>query len=377
VSSKINNYINHIVFVLDASSSMNHLTEKVITVVDKQVKYFAQRSKELDQETRITIYVFANDVRCLVWDKDVLRLPSIRAFYRPNGSTALIDGTLMALNDAALIPEKYGDHAHLIYVFTDGEENASTLHGRHYHHGFGPAPEVIDHLRKRLNSLPDNVTVGCLVPNQHGVFEAKRFGFPAGNISVWDATTERGMEEAGETMRAATDSYMQARTTGVRSTTKLFDISSAKVNAQAILDAGLKPLDEDKYNLVQIGVWPGQVKPDNYDEKKRRKPWKAHGGRIDEFVQNVNGGKYFAGQAYYQLVEGKRERIQASKKIAVVNKKTDRVYVGSGARKLLGLPDDMEATVTPTASDEYQVYVQSKSPNRLLVPGCRLLILDK
>jgi hypothetical protein len=377
----ISNYINHIVFVLDASSSMSHLKQKTVQVVDNQVAYFAKRSKEMDQETRTTIYGFADTAKNIVWDKDVLRLPSIREFYEPHGNTALIDATLLALDDAAKIPEMYGDHAHLIYIVTDGQENASgreeARRSGQSAYFWGTPQNLIDKLHKRLTNLPENVTVGLLVPDQSSVFEAKRFGFPSGNIAVWDATSARGMEEASQRLMATTDSYMQARTTGVRSTTKLFDIGANVVNAQAILDAGLAPLSYDDYDLVPIPPLKGLVKPADYDEKKRRKPWKAHGGRIDEFVQNVRGGQYIAGQAYYQLVEGKTERVQPSKNIAVVNKKTERVYTGPGARDLIGLPKDMEVRVKPSGSDDYLVYVQSKSPNRLLVVGSKLLIFKK
>lgn len=374
---KIKNFINHIVLILDASSSMDHLTSKVIQVVDKQVATLAEESKAMNQETRITIYVFADTARCVVWDMDVLRLPSIATLYSPYGNTALLDATNLALDDANKIPEMYGDHAHLFYLWTDGQENAS---GRPAHHSgyYWRTPQtLIDEFRRRLNKLPENYTVSCMVPDQDAVREAERYGFHRGNIAVWDATSARGLEVAGEVIRRTTTSYMQARATGTRSTTKLFDIGANVVNAQAILDAGLKPLDYSEYDLVPIPPLKGLVKPADYDEKKRRKPWKAHGGRIDEFVQNVRGGQYIAGQAYYQLVEGKTERIQPSKNVAVVNKKTERVYTGPEARKLIGLPSDMEVRVKPTGSDDYLVYVQSKSPNRLLVVGSKLLIMNK
>ncbi len=43
--------------VLDASSSMSHLSRKVVEVADQQIAYLARRSRELDQETRVTVYV--------------------------------------------------------------------------------------------------------------------------------------------------------------------------------------------------------------------------------------------------------------------------------------------------------------------------------
>jgi hypothetical protein len=133
--SKIENIINHIVLVLDASLSMDSVSEQLVKVADNQIKYLAQRSKELDQETRITVYTFNTTgyysgfnkqrIECLIYDKDVLRVPSIASLYKADGATPLIDATILALDDLAMTPEKYGDHSFLVYVLTDGQENAS------------------------------------------------------------------------------------------------------------------------------------------------------------------------------------------------------------------------------------------------------------
>ncbi|MEU3878202.1 hypothetical protein AB0E87_30690, partial [Streptomyces sp. NPDC029704] len=84
------NYINHVALVLDASSSMSHLSQKVVEVADQQIAYLARRSQELDQETRVTVYVFADKVECVIYDKDVLRMPSLKQLYRVGGMTALL-----------------------------------------------------------------------------------------------------------------------------------------------------------------------------------------------------------------------------------------------------------------------------------------------
>ena len=70
---KIENYINHIVLVLDASSSMEGHARELIKVADNQIAYLAQRSKDLDQETRITVYSFSdnNKIKCLVVDENL------------------------------------------------------------------------------------------------------------------------------------------------------------------------------------------------------------------------------------------------------------------------------------------------------------------
>lgn len=357
--------VNHVVLCVDMSSSIDYyrLTEAVIQVVDNYIKFLADYSKQMDQETRVSVIVFSTAPRCVIFDTDVLRLPSIRSFYRPQGNTALIDATLLAFDDLALLPEKYGDHANWITVFTDGEETVNT--------GKGPT------LASRIQHLPDNYTLACFVPGHQAKMHAQAYGFPAKNIEVWDATSKKGLEAAEKSLQDATTTYFTARSTGSRSVTNLFDISAAKVNATSVAKAGLQPVSYDDYDLVPVPPLPGLTKPEDYDQKKRRKPWVHHGGEIGEFVRKIRGGQYIVGQAFYPLVEGRTVIIQPSKKLAVLHKASDRVYYGEGVRDMLGLDKNNSVRVKPSGSDEYQVYVQSKAENRQLVTGTKLLIFKK
>lgn len=331
---KTQNYINHIALVLDASGSMSGKEKEVVKVADNQISYLAQRSKELDQETRITVYSFnyRNNIQCLIYDKDVLRMPSIAGFYRTDGQTALIDATLLALNDLALTPEKYGEHAFLIYVLTDGAENQSNAR----------PSELAD----KINGLPEHWTLGVFVPNQTGVHEAKSFGFPASNIAVWDATTAQGLNEAGEKIRQTTEAFMQNRVKGIRGSKNLFSLATPSIQAVA---STLTSLHFGQYRLLDVDVT----------------------GRIDEFVERNLRRPYRLGEAYYQLM--KPEMIQANKEVAIFAK--SNVYIGKEARKLLGLPD-FNVKVRPSDFPEYQIFVQSTSVNRKLIEGTRLLILS-
>jgi len=331
------NYINHIALVLDSSASMTHLSRQLIKVADAQIAYLAQRSKELNQETRITVYTFNNTVKCVIYDKDVLRLPSIAEFYRPQGMTALIDATLKSQEDLAATAQLYGDHAFLTYVLTDGQENASRFH---------PGK-----LSGKLGNLPENWTVAVLVPDQNGKFEAKKFGFPADNIAIWDATTNKGVVEVGETIRQATDNFMVGRASGVRGSRSLFSTSVDTLNKATVKDAKLKPIAKDTYEVLQVKDGPVLA--------------------IRDFVQ-TQGHEYLIGKAFYQLT--KTESIQPQKIVAVRNKKSGRFYTGPEARNLLGLPQ-MEVRVKPDVNPEYDVFVQSTSVNRKLVPGTKLLLL--
>jgi hypothetical protein len=332
------NYINHVVFELDGSTSMSYHAQELIRVVDAQIAHLARRSKELDQETRVTVYVFsdAHNLRCVIYDKDVLRMPSIRDHYRASGMTALIDATLLSLDDLGMTPEKYGDHAFLIYVLTDGQENRSRND-----------PSV---LARRLKALPEHWTVAALVPDQLCVHEAKKFGFPANNIAIWNTNSRQGVEEVGSVVREATDRFMDNRSRGVRGSRDVFSTGSEAVNADTISAAALRPLPPHFFDLVDV---------------TRECP-------IREFVERDLGRVYITGMGYYELT--KTENIQPQKSIAVVHKATGQVFTGSQVRDLIGLPL-MHVRVKPSFNPEYSIFVQSTSVNRKLIPGTKFLVL--
>lgn len=336
------NIINHIGMVLDASSSMQAHAEKLIQAADAQIKHLATRSTELDQETRISVWTFsyASQIDCVVWDKDVLRLPSIRPFYLPSGMTALVDGTLRSIDDLDETPQRYGDHSFLVYVLTDGQENNSKKR-----------PEGLPKaLFDRIARLPDNWTLAALVPDTNGVHEAKRFGFPAGNIERWDTASATGATEAGERIRQATDSYMTARASGVRSTTTLFSTGADAVNDRTVKAAGLTPLRPSSYLLIKVG---------NED------------ATIRDFAQR-EAGQYVIGRGYYELT--KAEDIQPGKDLAFMSKTTGEIYVGPAARALVNLPP-MQVRVKPDHNLDFRTFVQSTSTNRRLKAGTQFLYL--
>lgn len=330
----INNYINHIVFVIDRSGSMASLAQEVVKVFDSQIQYLAQRSKELEQETRVSVYLFNGQVQCLVYDKDVLRLPSLAGFYQAAGSTALIDGTLKAISDLKKTPELYGDHSFLVYVLTDGQNTDNAYLSKNLSH--------------EIKTLPDNWTVAVLVPSQLSAREAKQFGFPSENVQIW-ATDNDGLREVGEVLKQTTGAYMQARITGVRGTKSLFNLDTGGLKTNVVK----KILD--------------QLSPSGYLILPVRKD-----AVIKDFVESWTGKDYRQGSSYYQLT--KPEIIQKSKQICVRNKRDGCIYSGVHARAVIGLPAS-EVKVSPTHHAEFDIFVQSTSINRKLVAGTELIVL--
>lgn len=325
--------INHVAIVLDESSSMDHLVTEVEKVADEQIKGLADLSTDLDQETRISLYTFADarKIKNLIFDRDVLRLGSIRGHYRPQGNTALIDATLRAITDLEQTATMYGDHSFLLYVLTDGEENDSLNNAAA--------------LGAKLKSLPEAWTVAAFVPNSAAKFKATRFGFAPGNVAVWDASSEAGMREAGRVIRDSTAGYMTARASGLKGTTGLFAMGADTLNYKTV--STLKELTGFRIETVRQ---PSVIKP---------------------FIESL-GLPFIQGNYFFELI--KPEKVSDAKQVLVRHKISGKVYGGPEARRLVGLPDTGEVRIKPQPNSEYDVFIQSSSLNRNLIAGHDLLI---
>jgi len=344
--------INHVAFVLDRSGSMQGKEKQLVAVTDGLIKHLARRSKETDQETRVSVYFFDNHIDCVIFDKDALRLPSIEGHYHLGGRTALVDATIKAINDLGKTAVMYGDHSFLIYVLTDGYENESSEAGRRALPGM-------------LGRLDENWTVACLVPDITGKLDAKNWGFPVGNIGIWDTTSATGVEEVGETITGSADTYMVMRSSGISGTRKLFATDATAVNAATIKAAGLVPLADSAYTLTAVPR-PRRDRGQGVENKDKHLVWE-----ISEFVRHAHG-TFTVGQVFYEL--SKKERIQGNKKLAILEIATSKVYVGDGVRAMIGLPDG-DKSVAPDFNPGYTIFVQSTSVNRHLVVGTKVLVL--
>lgn len=334
-SAKFNQQpINHIVFAIDKSGSMYPHESKVPEVFDAQIANLAKVSKELDQETRVTIYLFDHEIECVVYDTDVLRLPSLKGKYHANGGTSLIDATSKVIDDLKLTPEIYGEHGYLVFVLSDGEDQHSK--------GKGSA------LAAKIKSLSENWTFAALVPDQRAIEQAAKYGFPKDNIMVWDVASSKGIDTVSSKMQQATRSYMQGRATGVRGTKTLFQINNNISTSE--VKSNLEELSPSEYTVIQV---------------RKDSP-------IKEYVESWTKKPYVVGSGYYQLT--KKETIQASKHILIRNTRNGKVYSGDAARQLLGLPD-YDVKVEPTQLKDHEIFVNSTSVNRKLIQNTKFIVL--
>jgi hypothetical protein len=335
------NFINHFGIVIDESTSMRAHASALVKAMDGYRDVLAQVSREQDQETRLTAYAFSSygQQRCLFYDMDVFRVPSLAGLYHPNGMTALVDCTMLAISDLKQTATLYGQHALMITGLSDGIENDS-MH----------TPAELDRV---ITTLPENWTTAAFGPDAMAVRKLRACGFPGDNVAVWDTTSSSGIERVGSMMSEAAVSFMQGRSQGIHGYNKgtgaarggLFKIrefSSAEVTG------ALTALSPGSYALIGVP----QDTP------------------IKIFVETTQGRSYRMGEAYYEFT--KKETVQPKKEIAVLM--DGRVYSGRAARGILGLPDH-HVQVAPDHKQGCTIFVQSTSPNRKLLAGTRLLLV--
>lgn len=355
----VRNYINHVALVLDASGSMGGHARTLIRVTDNLIRDLALASEEKKQETRVSIYSFDDVVKNLVFDMDVMRLPSIADLYRIGGMTALIDGVMQAQVDLATTSQIYGEHGFLTYVLTDGMENRSRLFqmgdlAAHLQHGMLPSRRIAGRTMLSGDAGLRNASVAFLVPDAGGRAYVERLGAAPGNVLEWDTGTEKGVLDVGERIKTATTAYMDGRTRGVVRSASVFDTSAATVNTASV-QAALTPLAGDKFRLIPVAIDTEKI-------------------RVDAFIRDVCGMEFRLGTVYYQW--NKRETVQPQKRLAVVNKKTDQVFVGSGdeVRQMIGLPS-LTIRDLPKGNPDWIIFVQSTAPNRNLVAHTKALVM--
>lgn len=324
---------NHVAFVLDVSGSMYNIINDVRKVFQNQIEFLRKTSLMFEQETRVSVYTFNTEVKCLINDVDVARPMEIEKLLA-SGGTAMLDAITLSIEDFYEVSQKYGDHSFMIYVLSDGEENSSKTKAENF--------------SKFLSKMPDNFTVCALAPSSNAAKLLEGYGLHKGNIDKWD-TTEKGVEEVGRKMEKSIENFYTARTQGIRSYSSVFS------DLNKVTTEDIKKVAKEIKNfeiVINKDVKAVYIKP---------------------LVESETNRPYIKGKAFYELV--KRETVQESKSIAVQDKKNGKVYIGYDARVILGLPDKGEIKVDPVQSSKWNIYVQSTSVNRNVIPKQRVLVI--
>lgn len=372
--------VNHVALVLDASASMGMHEKRVPEVADQLIRDLALASEDKRQETRATVYLFGEEtVECLVFDMDVMRLPSIKDLYHVlHENTALIDATLISQHDLASTSTIYGEHAFLTYVITDGDENRS------FRYGYGKNRVLADALRSGSLAAADtfarsatrrmandrrdpartlaNSTIAWVVPDRSGRAYVERLGAPTGNVIEWNVNDTNALLDVGQQIKAATMTFMDNRTKGVLRSANVFGTGEENVNAQTVGQAvaakALTPIDPSNFVIIENTTG---IRAEMAD------------------LARSHNYKYVNGTCYYGF--WKTENVQPQKSIIIRRRSTGEVYTDAtpsspAVRAMIGLGTHHTEKVPASANAEFEVFIQSTAANRKIIPGRTALIMN-
>lgn len=328
----------------DHSGSMGHLTSAAALDYNNNIASIQEAAKAEKQDTIVSV------VKCGVGSRgsieretvntNVLELKPLTQYRADGGSTPLFTSINDLIDILEAAPDaKDPDVSFLVMAITDGQDNAS---------GYGAGAK----LAARIKTLQatDHWTFIFRVP--HGYKQALvGMGIPEGNILEWEQTT-RGVEIASKATNEAFRSFYSARSAGATMTRSFYQTDMSKVS-KATVKAKLVDISKDVefFDITSEAA----IKP--FVEEKTKKP-------------------LVTGAAFYQLTK-KEDEVQDYKQIAIRDKKTAHVYSGVEARNILGLPHNGTVKVAPGNHGTYDIFIQSTSVNRKLLPGTQLMYWSK
>lgn len=300
-------------------------------------------AKSMSIETSLTVIECGSDrIRSLIFverQREMIDwIPECHDYRANGGGTPLFDSVGQAieiLEKVVVNPEE--DASFLVVAITDGQNNQISWW-------------TASRLSKKIAELQatDKWTFTFRVP--HGYKNAlTKLGIYDDNILEWEQT-QAGVEKASQQTVQAYQSYYTSRSAGQTSTSKFFTnlehVSSAEVHAK---------LNDISREVQILTVQNGH-----------------EGAAIKTFVETRTGRGYVAGSAFYQLIKG--EKVQDSKEIIIQDRTKNTVYSGWEARNLLGLPRHGEVKVHPGKHGNYDIFVQSRSVNRILPVGSKVIL---
>jgi hypothetical protein len=326
--------LQYVAFVEDHSGSMNGLAIQAMRDVNLQMDIL-RKSKEAGMA------ILADRVRIEggepILDRHIdLHRPALQ--YPTGGGTPLYEAVLVAIRS---LQEKHDcgvcDASYLVMILTDGLQGHSNLKARRELQGLLSALQATDKWTFVFRG-PAGLRPVVLA-----------LGLHEGNFQQWDQTPA-GLEASTASTVTATQSYLARSAAGQGSTKSFYaDLSHVKP----------KEVRADMTNISsEVEVFPNGLKV----------------VEIEPFVLNYKKS-YEKGKAFYQLV--KNEHVQPQKLIAIQSIRSGAVYVGDAARDLLGLPRGERIKLCPKDNKEFEVFVQSTSTNRRIIPHQKVLYWDK
>jgi hypothetical protein len=326
----------------DHTGSMNFLAEAARKDYNQTINTIREAAIREGQDTIVSVVKCGHGrngvVHREVINSSISALKALQDYETRADSTPLFDSVMDLIKQFESLPDaNEKSTAFLLNIVTDGGDNSSKIKG------YELARKIAD------LQATDRWTFTFRVPRGHKS-RLVNLGIPAGNIFEWEQT-ERGMEESSGCTQQAYRQYYSARAAGQTKTASFYNTDLASVPKAAV-----KKALHDVTSQVQFF----------------RVSAKDNTRMIRDFVDEKIRGSMFVGGAFYQLTKTEN-KVHDGKLIAVRDKRTGKVYSGTEARSVLGLPETGTVKVVPGNHGDFDVFIQSKSVNRKLVGGTDVL----
>lgn len=317
----------------DHSGSMAHLKERARADYNEIINALKVSSDKTDIDTIVNVVSHQGNIKREVMNSSVNSLKPLTNYPTPGSNTLLFDSAGELIEMMKEVPDANNkDVTFLIMAVTDGLDNSSSITGR----------ELGQRIRALQNT--DRWTFVFRIPRGERR-SLEGLGIPPGNIQEWDQT-EYGFRTATDQTLDAISNYYSGVSRGIRSTGTFYaDLSHV---SRRTADATMEDISR------RVSIYPVTRRTD-----------------IQTFIESKTGN-YRKGDTFYQLSKTEKA-VQDYKVIVIRNKNTGAVYAGPNARVLLNLPDSGTIKLAPGDHGEWDIFIQSTSTNRVLLPGTSVL----
>lgn len=345
VSNKLE---NRIMFVLDDSGSMSVCAQEARKAFNEAFETVKQEATLHKQTTTVSLCKFGERVDFPYLGVPCEQIPYLTAStYNPRQSyTAVWDAIGESIQKLERSRgSKDQNVSFLLIVITDGNDNFSK-------HFLTHCPLHVEerHLCSLIKKVLDTGrwSIVLQVPPGRRKYVAETLGIPYENVIEWEGTKE-SIELTSVATQKGLSSYFRSRAGGATNVKNFYVTTDlTKVNKRTL---------NSKLDDVSSHYKCHEVKIES---------------EIEPFVTSKTKRPYIRGEAFYQLM--KKETVQPDKEILILDKRDGKLYGGSQARSLIGLPNGQSAKVTPGLHGDKEIYVASKSTNRKLPRGTKVLI---
>lgn len=172
----------HYLLIVDASSSMTHLTDSTISGINEQIQTIKNLEKEYpDQKYYASLMTFNHEITVEFTKRPASSLENVtKKNYNCSGCTALHDAIGVGLKTMIQsIGKKIdnGDATVVVVIITDGEENSSSVY----------TGEQVKSMIEELNAT-ERWTISFIGANIDAIATAKSYGINVSNVANYTAS---------------------------------------------------------------------------------------------------------------------------------------------------------------------------------------------